>query len=140
MIKNVQLVVRELEPGSDEYRVAEKAERDPAGTQARIKDADRRFPIIADPSIPRRRLTVDEARALRDLEQVVPIGKSLRRWLKDEGGLTFQKTGPDGRSYQVSLEAWQGRDLDTTFLSVGFRFVDTRLIGTKRTDAFPPGY
>lgn len=139
MYQDVQLVVRELQPGSEDYRVAEKAENDSAGTRAAIEETGRRFPIIADPSLPRRRLTAEEARALRELERIVPHGKSLRRWLEDEGDYTFELPGPDGHIYQVSLERWRGRDPETTFLSVGFRSIDTRLVGTKMTDVFPPG-
>lgn len=140
MYADVQLVILELEPGSEQYRIAEQAERDPVGTRTMIEEAGRRFPVIANPSLPRRLLTLDEAQALRELEQIVPQGKSLRRWLDDEGGYTFEKTGPDGRPYEASLESWRGQDPNTTFLSVEFRYVDTRLIKTKRTDVFPPGF
>ena len=93
MYADVQLVILELEPGSEQYRIAEQAERDPVGTRTMIEEAGRRFPVIANPSLPRRLLTLDEAQALRELEQIVsPRARDQRVSLLPELGTASPPT------------------------------------------------
>jgi hypothetical protein len=54
-----------------------------------------------------------------------PVAASLREWLTKLGGYVGQQRGPDGTSYEISLEPWRGRDLDSTWLMVQYDEVPT---------------
>lgn len=61
-------------------------------------------------------------------EQLQRWGVSLREAMKIIGGIEgVMKSPVTGEEYPVSLAAWAGRDLDRTFVHLGFKNFDPNL-------------
>src|SRR3712207_2832886 len=77
---------------------------------------------VRPPINPYTRSELEQLRGQRLDGTRVPTGRSLARWLRDEGW-TFELTGPDGRLHDVSLEEWRGCDVESTHVAVRFHSV-----------------
>ena len=55
---------------------------------------------------------------------------TLRRVIEQYGASGEQRSPFTGRVAHYSLEEWNGRDLDSTFLAVSVRYVDPARVGT----------
>ena len=137
MIINVQPFVRELAPGSTEYALAQQTEQSRRQFLEAIHEAQAIDPTLRE-DMPGP-FTSEQARVRHQAQAITPAGRSLGAWVADFGGYQFQLRGPDGKDYDISIAAWQGRDPATTFLSIGFKYINTNLVGTKLTDRFPTG-
>lgn len=63
-------------------------------------------------------------------------GISLRQAIEVLKGYEGELTNPaTGVQHAITLAAFEGRDLDSTFVRIAFRFVDPRKVGTKRSTA-----
>ena len=135
MITNVQLVVRELTPGTAEYDRAASVEADLETFIAEVRAAQKADPtLLGNGAGP---FTREQMAIRRRLQQSSPPGRSLAAWVK-ERGFEFAMRGPDGRDYDVSLLQWRDSDPASTFISIRFHYVDTDKVGRKESDFFPP--